>query len=177
MKEVELSKQTKMSKWYKFFWCKADYEMPRDTCTYYRNCIFSFLLIPFTFFGMILHKTNNNICESVGGRVWLTIAFFVLPLLGGFFWFSKEEIDSVHILIFWLWGWLSVIIGLIGLTILILIGFGIDYLVEKHKEKKAEKARLAQPILVEAKPKEPNVFVAWYKNLKEKRCSKIKWVD
>ncbi len=170
MKEVELKKSTSMYKWYKFFWCKEDYEMPLDTCTYYRNAILSFPLILISFIGLILDKLWKGVCDSFGNRVAMTLTIILVPLLFGCVGKNDAEIENSALILLWLWGWVILAICVAIIALICLCVHAVHVIKDRREDKKA----LLNPRSV--KRREPSVFYAWYKQVKDKTCSKINWV-
>jgi hypothetical protein len=175
MKQLELSAETKTAKWYKFFWNKNNYYMPKDTCTYYRNTIFSILLIPFTFLGLIFSAFTKK-CNKTIDRIWVTIMVPFLPLILGSMWYDNKTWRGVYYGKLWLMG-LGTLVGILIIVAIIILAFaGIDVLSDWIKDRSRKKKYMAERANDPEVPKEPNVLVAWFKQLKDRTCSKIKWV-
>jgi len=177
MKELEFKQDTNTAKWYKFFWNKDNYDMPKDTCTYYRNTIFSIPLVILTFIGLILSfftKKLNNFWDRAGA----TWSIILIPVIAGLVYVKNDSHHSGIVL--WLYG----IVVLICVIIVLAGCVGIVYLFELLRDHIKDKRRLKQSanehdrvrLGIPTPPKQPNVLVAWYKQLKDKTCSKIKWV-
>ncbi len=172
MKELQFKQDSKTAKWYKFFWNKDDYDMPEDTCTYYRDTILSIPLIPLVFIGLILSAFTKQL-NKFWDRAGVTWSIILVPIIFGSG-FAEKGVPNFFMV------WIHGVIVLICVVIILIILGGCAYLFEILRDNIKAKRRLKRSrdehYNEVPEPKQPNVLVAWYKQLKDKTCSKIKWV-
>lgn len=167
MKEIILSKETRLAKWYAFFWNKNVYCMPENTCTYYKYLVLSFLLIPFTHIGIIFNYFTKQKLEWFD-KFLVTFSLWIVPAFLGIG--ISQNIKKLKFNFFNLWihGFLMIFLTFLGITLIFFTTWGafdfIKMLNEKFFTKKA------------STNKELSIIKSYYKQLKDKTCNKIKWI-
>lgn len=168
MKEIEFKQQTNTAKWYKFFWGVNGWEreMPEDTCTYYRNIILSIPLAIIAHIGILwawIFKTIMSFWEKLG----VTMAFWFIPIMFGISVFKNQKDHNPNFFYIWLLGIIVILSILVCAFIGIFIVYATNQGIKNYKNRKSDLSN---------KPNKPNIVSLWYKQLKDKTCSKIKWI-
>jgi hypothetical protein len=165
MKEIKLKETTRTAKWYALFygidgWRK---EMPTDTCTYYRNVILSIPLLIITHIGVIWCLITNK-CIELRDKIMATLTFWFIPMIFGMPYTEKGANNNFFKI--WFYGLLTLIIVMIAFAIIICIVIVIQKIIKYYKSKRSENTT----------DTEPGIIKSWYKQLKDKTCSKIQWI-
>lgn len=169
MKEIEFKQQTNTAKWYKFFWGVNGWEreMPEDTCTYYRNIILSIPLAIIAHIGVLwawIFKSTMSFWEKLGA----TAAFWFIPIVFGVGILKSQKDYDRGFFYVWFWGVVILLCIIIVISIILFIVYLIDKAVKSCKNRRFKSSHELE--------NKPNIISLWYKQLKDKTCSKIRWI-